>query len=168
MEAAQTYEQQLINRYAAAKFNLKARSKPTITFREVVPIIEPEAPVELLPTLVGRDFIVLSPLVPGADHDALEAFNRDGLPVWKKIILEVAEKHGVSFSDICSDRRDYATVAARHEAAFELHAKTSMTYYAIGKRLGGKDHTTVINAVKKHRQRLEKFNALLLEGELSV
>ena len=69
---------------------------------------------------------------------------------WRQIVQEVADKHRVCFNDILSPRRNKESVAARHEAAWRMRKETTMSLPQIGQRLGGKDHTTVLYAIKRH------------------
>jgi len=72
---------------------------------------------------------------------------------WRKITHAVAAKHGFSVIDICSARRTANLVIARQEVMYELRQNTTMSLPAIGKRLGGKDHTTVIYGIRRHLER---------------
>lgn len=69
---------------------------------------------------------------------------------WKAIIRQVSEKHKVPLADIMSARRNKYIVAARYEAMYRLRYETTMSYPEIGRRVGGRDHTTVLYGVRKH------------------
>lgn len=77
-------------------------------------------------------------------------------PAWKRILDETATKHCVSVDDIISPRRDRAILPARYEAIWRMKAETAMSLPAIGRRLGGRDHTTIINALKKYQRMAEE------------
>lgn len=68
----------------------------------------------------------------------------------KAIVLEVAEKHGVSLAEITSSRRFKNIVAARQEAYYRLIEETDMSFPQVGRLLGGKDSTTVLYGLRKH------------------
>lgn len=72
----------------------------------------------------------------------------------KGIILEVCAKHEISYEMIRSPRRNRIVVAARHEAFYRLSQETSMSLPNIGMKLGGKDHTTVLNGIARHKERV--------------
>lgn len=74
---------------------------------------------------------------------------------WKDIIRDVCEKHTVTRGELLGHQRQQRIVIARHEAMYRMKRETTMSLPAIGRRLGGKDHSTVINAVRKHQQRME-------------
>jgi chromosomal replication initiation ATPase DnaA len=78
----------------------------------------------------------------------------------QRIIRDVCVKHGVSYPEIIGPRRGRPIIAARHEAMYRLSKETTLSLPAIGRRMGGKDHTTVIHAIRK-------FEALL-RGETYV
>lgn len=69
---------------------------------------------------------------------------------WKRILLETCAKHNVSMIDLCSHRRFVKIVACRNEAMYRLRTETAMSLPAIGRRLGGKDHTTVLHGIRRH------------------
>jgi len=75
-------------------------------------------------------------------------------PHYKAILEQVALKHGVSVIDIQSHRRDKPAYVARQEAAWRMRRETQLTTSQIGHRLGGRDHTTVIHAIRRHEERL--------------
>lgn len=70
------------------------------------------------------------------------------------VIREVAIKHRIPVAAILGQcrRREYSV--PRQEAMFRIYTEClHMSYPATGKRLGGRDHTTVIHGVKAHCQR---------------
>lgn len=75
------------------------------------------------------------------------------VPGWRQIVNEVADKHGVSFIDIISNRRFHRIVVARQEAMYRLSIETKMASSEIGRHLGNKHHTTVLFGVICHCER---------------
>lgn len=73
----------------------------------------------------------------------------------QRIIRDICQKHGVTMGELLSARRARPLVAARHEAMYRLSKETSMSLPAIGRRMGGRDHTTVIHGVRKHAALME-------------
>lgn len=65
----------------------------------------------------------------------------------KRIIRETAERHNIKIGDIIGPRRFPTFTIARREAAWLIAAETDLYLAEIG-RLLGKDHTTIINAVR--------------------
>lgn len=76
------------------------------------------------------------------------------MPAWKRIALEVCADRQVSFNEMLSHRRDKSVVAARHEAMWRCKNETQMSFPDIGRRFGGRDHTTILYAVRSHEKRL--------------
>lgn len=61
---------------------------------------------------------------------------------------EVAAKYNVSPADMDSIWRNRQVVQARHEFFWRARRETVASLPDIGRRCGGKDHTTVLNGVK--------------------
>lgn len=78
------------------------------------------------------------------------------MPAWKRIALEVCVKHQIGFNEIISHRRDKYVVAARQEAMWRCKNETPMSYPEIGRRFGGRDHTTAIHSFKAHEKRMRE------------
>lgn len=74
---------------------------------------------------------------------------------WKVIIRDICKKYEIHLADLMSIRRDRATVRARHEAMYRMRVETTMSMPEIGRRLGGRDHTTVLHGIKQHTKRME-------------
>ena len=70
-----------------------------------------------------------------------------------RILRETAHKHSVLLSDMLSERRRKHLVAARHEAMYEIYARTNLSLPQIGKKMGWRDHTTIIHGIRAHASR---------------
>ena len=84
----------------------------------------------------------------------------------KKIIQKVAEFYEVSEKDIFSSSRRKEIVRPRQIAMYLLRKEINCSYPSIGRRFGGKDHTTAIYAYEKILKNLEKNEKLKEEIEL--
>ncbi|WP_169194954.1 helix-turn-helix domain-containing protein [Devosia sp. MC1541] len=71
------------------------------------------------------------------------------------IIEAVALAHGFTVAEMLSAQQSQPVVRARQEAMYRLSTETSLSRAGIGRRLGGKDHTTVIHGIKQHKKRME-------------
>ncbi len=78
----------------------------------------------------------------------------------------VASRYNVSRSDILSERRTAAVVRPRQIAMYLSKVLTLRSLPEIGRRFGGRDHTTVLHAVRKIEKALGEDNALSDEVEL--
>lgn len=72
----------------------------------------------------------------------------------QRIARSVAKAHGVSFSDMISQRREKHLVRARQHAMWEMKRHTSLSYPQIAHILGRRDHTTVLHGIRRHTKRL--------------
>lgn len=66
-----------------------------------------------------------------------------------RIIREVAAKHRVRPTDITGPSRSHWACVPRHEAAFRLVTEVGMSMPQAGRVLGGRDHTTILNSLRK-------------------
>ncbi|HSF92307.1 MAG TPA: chromosomal replication initiator protein DnaA [Paracoccaceae bacterium] len=67
----------------------------------------------------------------------------------EEIIRKVADHYNLRMSDLLSPRRARAVARPRQVAMFLAKSLTSKSLPDIGRRFGGRDHTTVIHAVRK-------------------
>jgi len=67
----------------------------------------------------------------------------------KEVISVIAEQFGVTREDICGPSRQRQIVLARQIAMYVIRSLTELSYPAIAKEFGGRDHTTVMHAVDK-------------------
>lgn len=66
----------------------------------------------------------------------------------------VAHFHGYSVTDLKGRRRFKRLVMARQQAVWHMYERTDASYPAIGRFLGGRDHSTLIHGRKVHEARL--------------
>ncbi|WP_371811003.1 chromosomal replication initiator protein DnaA [Caulobacter sp. S45] len=78
----------------------------------------------------------------------------------------VADHYGLKQSDLLCERRTRAVARPRHVAMYLAKQLTTRSYPDIGRRFGGRDHTTVLHAVK----RIEALKAEdpMLAGDLDL
>ena len=76
-----------------------------------------------------------------------------------QIISEVCEKHGIPYDVILWTTRVRPVVLARHELMYRLRRELMLSYPQIAKRVGVKDHSTVIHGVKAHEERMKRGEA---------
>jgi chromosomal replication initiation ATPase DnaA len=68
------------------------------------------------------------------------------------IIKIVCRRNEISYTAICGASRDKRTVAARHAAAWVVRVLMGISTPAIGRRMGDRDHSTIINSLKRARE----------------
>jgi chromosomal replication initiator protein len=71
-------------------------------------------------------------------------------PEAEKIVAEVAEKHGLTVADLKGPSQRHAIAHPRQEAMWRLYMTGRYSYPAIGRLLGGRDHSTVMLGARKH------------------
>ncbi len=62
---------------------------------------------------------------------------------------KVAEHYNIRIADLLSDRRARAVARPRQVAMYLCKALTALSLPEIGRKFGGRDHTTVLHAVRK-------------------
>ena len=78
----------------------------------------------------------------------------------------VATRYNVSRADILSERRTAAVVKPRQIAMYLSKALTPRSLPEIGRRFGGRDHTTVLHAVRKIEKAITEDRSLHEEVDL--
>ncbi len=101
---------------------------------------EPEGPSEL----------------PPIPNDVIATAAEIAFPEWvnsiKRIQHAVCKEYGVSLLELCSHRRKKAIVRPRQVAMYLCKTLTDRSFPEIGRRFGGRDHTTVISAISRVEQ----------------
>jgi hypothetical protein len=83
--------------------------------------------------------------------------------MFRDIIRNVCEYYGYSKAELESRRRLCKLVLARHVAIHLGRLLTPLSMPSIGQMLGGRDHTTILHAIRKINARLETDKALASE-----
>ncbi len=96
-------------------------------------------------TLVGRDIGL--EMTQEVLHDLLRATDRR--VTIEEIQKRVAEHYNIRLSDMHSARRARAVARPRQVAMYLAKQLTTRSLPEIGRKFGGRDHTTVMHAVKK-------------------
>jgi chromosomal replication initiator protein len=78
----------------------------------------------------------------------------------------VAEHYGLKQADLLCEKRTRAVARPRHAAMYLAKQLTTRSYPDIGRRFGGRDHTTVLHAVK--RIEVLKVDDLVLASDLEA
>ena len=75
----------------------------------------------------------------------------------RRILNEVAEKHKMPVASFRSKSRTMPFINLRHEACYRLSTELGFSLMQIGRLMGNRDHTTVLNAIRRHKK-------ILVEG----
>jgi len=77
------------------------------------------------------------------------------VPNWKTVMMDVCEVHGVELADMYADKRQRKFNYARQEAYYRLRYEAGLSLLDISMKMK-RDHSSVINGIRKHAHRLEK------------
>lgn len=69
---------------------------------------------------------------------------------WKAIIAEAAVRHGLSIAEIVGSSRSRWIAWPRFEAIYNLRKELGWSLPQIGRRMGDRDHTTVLHALRRY------------------
>ena len=93
-------------------------------------------------------------------HEQRHVYDESDLPAGgdtpRMILNAVSDIHGIEIDKMQNGGRQRDVLEARHDAMYLMWKMTEQSYPAVGKELGGYDHTTVMNAKQKVEQRLEQ------------
>jgi chromosomal replication initiator protein len=119
--------------------------------------------------LLAHATLTGAPITVETAEEAIRDLVRNREP--KRVKIEdiqklVASRYNVSRSDILSERRTAAVVRPRQIAMYLSKVLTLRSLPEIGRRFGGRDHTTVLHAVRKIEKALADDTSLSDEVEL--
>ena len=84
-----------------------------------------------------------------------------------QVLDAVARRYGLTVADLKSHRRTRRHAWPRHEAMYEVRRATGYSQPHIGRIFGGRDHTTVIHALRSHEARMAWAEVLIALGTVS-
>jgi hypothetical protein len=145
----ETLEMRLHTEHKArlARFNAAAIRHNTIEF------IQPPAPQPTATSIPPAPS--LSPITDDQIKEAHLVFEQHWVNKVEIIQRAVLAKFpGITLADLKSQDRTAKTVAPRHLAMYLCKELTNKSLPDIGRRFGGRDHTTVLNAVNRITARL--------------
>lgn len=103
---------------------------------------------------------LVTPLEPKEKGDAMRTAGPVGIEMprmfFGDILREVASHHGLKVEDLTGESRKRQYVRPRQIAVYIAKRYTTLSYPAIGRRLGGRDHTTALHADRKIKEMIEK------------
>jgi hypothetical protein len=95
---------------------------------------------------------IAEPLKPHPQPISFSTAPTGSIPsaITNALIAEILAKHGVAYVEMMSKSRTRRIAIARAEICYELRRQTHMSLPQIGRKVGGKDHSTVTNAIQRH------------------
>lgn len=127
-------------------------------------------PKDLKPMVIKKNRRRL-PTVPVLAAEMLAPPPKPVYPTVRDIQGYVCFRYKVKLSELCSPRRDMRVVTARHIAIYLCKIITDRSLPGIGRRFGGRDHTTVLHAVGKIAKLVENdadFARLMQQHEREI
>ncbi len=115
-------------------------------------------PVEAMPPAQPEPV----PETPAIRHDAhVDAWRRRNDVItaemiatpFQRLMKEVATRHGLTPADLRGPCRKGPVSRARQELCYRAVEELGMTFPMIGQRLGGRDHTTIMDGYRRHGRR---------------
>lgn len=148
MHVQTNFVDSLISHYKLTRARLNAgRVTEPVVIR-----LEPPAP----PEPIGCHLIYAQPVGPIiADVQFPRDIIEIATPVTgREIIRAFCRERGIDLVDMLSTRRTRDLLHARHELIYILKTTTKLSLPQIGVIMGGRDHTTILHAVRKHKERM--------------
>lgn len=85
-----------------------------------------------------------------------------------RLLSRVARGTGVTVTDLRSHRRQSDVVKARHILFYVARMLTPYSYPEIGRRTGGKDHTSVMHGVSRVQAVVDRLNIKLPKSRVGM
>lgn len=92
-------------------------------------------------------------------RDILVLGTRSGEEGIAVTISNVAAKYKLNIPMLLGDQRTASVIEARRELYWLLHQQ-GLSYSAIGRAVGNRDHTTILSGIRKYRQRMGIENSI--------
>lgn len=140
-----------------------------INLRNVIPLQLPEAKSVTIKSPALSDHEAFGPIVSPApltpDDIAFGPVVIDAHAAvsFDEILKSVSRFYRISYLELKSPRRNKLYVRARHVACWLARHHTALSFPSIGRRFGGRDHTTVLHAVTAIDKQLKHDSNLAVE-----
>lgn len=85
-----------------------------------------------------------------------------------RLLSRVARATGVTVTDIRSERRPVDVVKARQIVFYVARTMTTYSLPEIGRRCGGRDHTTVLHGVRRVQAVVDRLNIKLPKSRVAL
>ena len=158
--------QELIPHYRAVRARLRNPPNAFVCKPPALEVVAPPAPPTPEMVVAADQAVAMSPVAQELMRDLdrierrLEKLREQALSgvvltiAIKDIIKATAAEMGVSVNEIMSTRRQRSIVIARHVGMYVAKTITNRSLPEIGRRFGGRDHTTVLHAVRTMERRM--------------
>lgn len=156
MSAAKDYATDLRRHYNSVRNRLW---QPAVRIVEPVEVVEPPppSPPHLPPQAIVRD--ILDVASEDFESEPVETPKVPSVVFARRTVAMCAERHGVTYNDIMSPRRNKKIVIARMEAVWRVKMGTTWSLPRIGRFFGDRDHTTILHSVRTHQAKVDRGEA---------
>lgn len=131
----------------AARRDKPEPAMPVVTLVPMKPV-----KIDTAPAPINRDILYIA---SAPDEFQIAAPAPATLFTVRGIIRAISLSRSIPVEALCSPRRTADLVEARQDAMFIAWALTSQSLPELGKRFGGRDHTTILHAVRKRCDEFE-------------
>lgn len=133
-----------------------ARTKPALVV--VQPIAAPVMPRDIFNPQEERAWMMeMEGFVPEPSYPTLD-----------EIFAAVCTHYGIGKTEMMSQRRKGPTSGARHVVYYLARRLTLNSLQTIGRKLGDRDHTTILHGVRRIEERIRKDEELSATVEMLV
>jgi hypothetical protein len=112
-----------------------------------LPVVEPEPIPKPEPT--PRPVVVLPPIPNEVMAEAAAIVFPNWVNAIKRIQHAVCAEYNITMMELCSQRRSKEIVRPRQIAMYLCKKLTDRSFPEIGRRFGGRDHSTAISAIRR-------------------
>lgn len=119
----------------------------------------PQVPQPLLVKFKQPDYLICHPVIPTMTAEQHKRF------AVRTIQEAVAKSFAISPEEMISDRKPNALVRPRQIAMYLAAKRTPIGTVVIGRLFGGRDHTTVLNAISRIKELIAVDLALCAKVE---
>ena len=162
------YAAELRAHYAAVRVRVAAPAvaSPVVAAPLCLPAPEPpKTPANLAEARRGEIAAKRKPLSPSTEAEPETVASLPKKVFVREVQAVVAAFYGISVAAMISARRMRELVRPRHIAMYLASETTGQSLPAIGRLFGGRDHTTVLHAVRKIERQIAASAELAAEIE---
>lgn len=157
-----SYEAQITSHYADVRARLRGairpsqRVPPALSAPEPEPVVVEAAPVAIEPATSEAETIVPPPEYRARDilYVNFDPLHCPPISQAETIIRQVQAKHKLGRGEMLGRQRSARVVLARQEAAWRMKRETTLSLPQIGRKLGGRDHTTILHNIRQYEAKL--------------
>lgn len=135
---------------------VRARLYPQRVRFELQPVVVELPPPPLPAPVVDEQAPPIVEVMPAKDED-------QGKITIRRIQRAVCEKYRVSYIDLISHRRTSSVTEPRHIAMWMCKQLTTLSLPAIARHFDGRDHTTILSAIRKIDKKMPLYEDIIAE-----